>query len=96
MTPFSSNWYQGDDILRLIEPIGGLVVSAFQLCFIIYRFIFAFYIFRASGIFSTASNRSTHEAAIYVFLLGAAIYSQGAAFHSARFVVQSHEFDSFS
>jgi hypothetical protein len=71
--PHHPGWYTGNDVARLLEPIGG--------------FLYNFYIFKRSGIFlvsSTSTYKLTYaEPLIFIFFLGSAIYGQGAGFHSA-------------
>lgn len=68
-------WYTGDDIMRLLEPIGGLLFN----CAILYQ----------SGLFNRLSSKDRKEehfsllVCLSLFVLGAAIYEQGAGFHSA-------------
>ncbi|KAI8803723.1 hypothetical protein BJ742DRAFT_489663 [Cladochytrium replicatum] len=64
------SYYHGDDIIRLLEP---LITLPLVLLILVH-----------SNVFSSASppNRSTVVFAL-LFAFGAAIYQQGAAFHSA-------------
>jgi hypothetical protein len=62
-----NGWYSGADVMRFIEPIGGLQ--------------FNFWIFFESGIFS-GKRCFSRFAYIFVFVLGASLYVQGAALHS--------------
>ncbi len=69
-----SNWYTGNDVMRLLEPIGGI--------------FFHFFIFKRSGIFDMSTGvcekrQFSQNCAIIVFLFGIGLYSQGAGFHSA-------------
>lgn len=62
------DWYTGNDVIRFIEPIGGLLLN--------------FLVFFKSGIFK--NNLSIGEiVCVCTFMFGAALYLQGAAFHSA-------------
>jgi hypothetical protein len=63
-----NNWYTGNDIMRLIEPIGGFMLN--------------FMVFQNSGIFRRETNKSS-VTCIFVFFFGAALYGQGAGFHTA-------------
>lgn len=64
-------WYTGNDVIRFVEPIGGLLLN--------------FWILHFSGIFdpTATSNSTSSQSCIYVFIFGAALYGQGAGFHSA-------------
>lgn len=76
-------WYTGNDVMRFIEPIGGTTIH--------------FALFFESGIFCSFSdnvksnfgwNDSTKldwrsRFCIFLFIVGAAVYGQGAGFHSA-------------
>ncbi len=65
------DWYTGDDVIRFIEPIGGLPLN--------------FLVLYKSGIFETPERTIDNYtiACLTIFFLGAAIYGQGAGFHSA-------------
>lgn len=63
------DWYTGNDVIRFIEPIGGLPIN--------------FLVFYKSGIFRSVPFSQNDVAVIALFFLGAAIYGQGAGFHSA-------------
>lgn len=69
------NWYTGNDIIRLIEPIGGLPLN--------------FYIFWNSNILSKRYKTQLDYIIIFLFFFGAAIYQQGAGFHSASNMYQN-------
>jgi hypothetical protein len=64
-------WYTGDDVIRFIEPIGGILWN--------------FWIFYKSGILQKEEKSLDLYSflAIFGFFLGIGIYSQGAGFHSA-------------
>jgi hypothetical protein len=62
------DWYSGADIMRFIEPIGGLPLNVW----ILYK----------SGIFQAPLHK-TKWIPLCIFFFGAAIYQQGAGFHSA-------------
>lgn len=61
-------WYTGDDVMRFIEPVGGLLIN--------------FAILKQSRIFDTPLQYK-ELATVYVFLFGSSIYLQGSAFHAA-------------
>ena len=61
-------WYTGSDVVRFIEPIGGLMLN--------------FLVFMKSGILQKEASRSD-GLCIAIFMLGGALYVQGAGFHSA-------------
>ena len=63
------NWYGGNDVARFLEPIGG--------------FLFNLYIFLHSGILSGSYCHGDKDILVFAFFFGAAIYGQGAGFHSA-------------
>lgn len=63
-----NDWYTGGDVVRFIEPIGGLLLN--------------FSVFYKSGIFKKDLSRRTYFA-LLLFMLGAGIYGQGSSFHSA-------------
>lgn len=62
------DWYTGNDVIRFIEPVGGLLLN--------------FLVFFKSGIF-TKSLSIGEVICVFTFMFGAALYLQGAAFHSA-------------
>ncbi|KAL2919728.1 hypothetical protein HK105_200642 [Polyrhizophydium stewartii] len=62
-------WYVGDDVVRLLEPIVSL---PFQLLILL-----------ESRIFTQRPMSSASRTALIAFLVSAAIYQQGAGFHSA-------------
>ena len=62
------DWYTGNDVIRFIEPIGGLLLN----CVVLYK----------SKIFR--GELSGQDAwAVMIFVFGCALYVQGGAFHSA-------------
>jgi hypothetical protein len=61
-------WYTGSDVMRFIEPVGGLLIN--------------FAILKQSRIFNTPLHNK-ELAVVYVFLFGATLYLQGSAFHAA-------------
>jgi len=61
-------WYTGSDMMRFIEPVGGLLVN--------------FAVLKQSRIFDKPLD-GQQLAIVYVFLFGATIYLQGSAFHAA-------------
>jgi hypothetical protein len=65
------HWYTGDDVIRFIEPIGGIVWN--------------FWIFYKSGILQKEEKSIDRYSfiAIFGFFIGIGIYSQGAGLHSA-------------
>lgn len=63
-----SNWYTGDDFIRFLEPVGGLLINST----ILYK----------SNIFSIPLKGSD-MICVYVFLFGSTLYLQGSAFHAA-------------
>jgi len=64
-------WYNGNDIVRLLEPIVALPLN--------------FWILHSSGIFQRRFHTRSFEpfASVSIFMVGAAIYEQGAGFHSS-------------
>lgn len=66
--PNHPGWYTGNDLMRLLEPIGGVPLN--------------FLVFHSSGIF-TRDLSVENMICIYVFIFATAVYGQGAGFHSA-------------
>jgi hypothetical protein len=62
------NWYTGDDVIRFIEPIGGLLWNSI----ILYH----------SGLFAKRLTVLS-MLIVGVYLFGCSLYLQGGAFHSA-------------
>lgn len=62
------HWYTGNDVLRFIEPVGGLLLN--------------FFVFLKSGIFKKSLSIG-EIICVFTFMFGASLYVQGAAFHSA-------------
>lgn len=62
------NWFSGSDIIRLVEPFGGLILN--------------FLVFYYSGILKKDSSKR-HSLCIYLFIFGGGVYLQGAAFHTS-------------
>jgi hypothetical protein len=62
------DWYTGDDVMRFLEPVGGM--------------LFNFMILYKSGVFKKELDW-TETVWVMMFFLGAALYEQGAGFHSA-------------
>lgn len=62
------DWYTGSDVMRFIEPIGGVLLN--------------FAVFHTSGVFKQVQTPRT-TACIFIFFLGIALYGQGAGFHSS-------------
>ncbi len=62
------DWYSGNDMMRIIEPIGGFILN--------------FIVLQNSGIFRKEKTKR-NLACIFIFFFGAALYSQGAGYHSA-------------
>jgi hypothetical protein len=62
-------WYTGDDVIRFIEPIGGLLLN----CLVMFK----------SGILSEKKLSTESWWAVGIYVLGCALYVQGGAFHSA-------------
>lgn len=62
-------WYTGNDVMRFVEPVGGLLIN--------------FAILKQSRIFDTPLHHKEELATVYVFLFGATLYLQGSAFHAA-------------
>lgn len=69
------DWYTGDDVVRFIEPVGGLLINFF----ILYR----------SGIFNNGPLLGYDSACVGFFMFGAALYGQGSGFHSASAMYKS-------
>jgi len=61
-------WYTGNDVVRFLEPIGGLLLN----CIVLYK----------SKIL-TAELTNQQSVAMIIFVFGCALYVQGGAFHSA-------------
>ena len=61
-------WYTGNDVMRFIEPVGGLMLN--------------FLIFYKSGIMKPKMTRN-EVACVTAFIFAASLYVQGAGFHSA-------------
>lgn len=61
-------WYGGNDVIRFIEPVGGLSLQ--------------FLILLNSGIFEKPSSYEKYFT-IFIFMIAGSIYVQGAGFHSA-------------
>ena len=64
-------WYTGSDVMRFIEPVGGLPIN--------------FGIFLESGIFDQWHKKRelTVGVCIFMWMISASIFQQGAGFHSA-------------
>ncbi|TPX69266.1 hypothetical protein SpCBS45565_g02605 [Spizellomyces sp. 'palustris'] len=62
------NWYVGNDVIRLLEPIVAMPLY--------------FAVILESGIFSRGSTKEKYLVGT-LFMISAAIYQQGAGFHSA-------------
>ena len=56
------SWYTGSDIMRFIEPVGGLPIN--------------FWVLLESGIFQSARTHM-NTSIIFLFMIAAAIYQQG-------------------
>lgn len=63
-----SQWYTGDDVLRFIEPVGGLLWNSIIL-------------YHSGIIWKPLDERSMLLIGLYLF--GCSLYLQGGAFHSA-------------
>lgn len=61
------HWYQGDDVMRLMEPLFGLFIN-----FVIYYY---------TGIFKRELDGKAWGIT-FIFFFGAALYEQGGGFHS--------------
>lgn len=68
------SWYTGNDVIRFLEPIGGLPLN--------------FVILWKSGIFRDNIS-SGAIACVLLFLFGAALYEQGAGFHSCSNMIKN-------
>ncbi|XJO70908.1 hypothetical protein BDV3_000515 [Batrachochytrium dendrobatidis] len=68
ITSDNPGWYAGDDIIRLLEPIISMPLQ--------------FFILLESAIFIKHLDKN-NRIAIIVFMIAAAVYQQGAGFHSA-------------
>lgn len=67
-------WYTGNDVVRFIEPVGGLMLN--------------FLIFYKSGIMQ--KKMTTNEVAcVTAFIFAAGLYVQGAGFHSAAIIFKN-------
>jgi hypothetical protein len=62
-------WYTGNDVIRFIEPVGGLLLN----CLVMYK----------SGILSEKKLSSATWWVMGIFVFGCSLYLQGGAFHSA-------------
>lgn len=67
-------WYTGDDVMRFIEPVGGVLVNSL--------------IFYHSGIFASPLNEAS-MAMVGVYLFGCALYLQGGATHAAANMIKN-------
>jgi hypothetical protein len=64
-----NNWFTGSDIIRFIEPIFGLP--------------FNFFLFLGSGVLGGDVRQLKNSCLVALFILGGAIYVQGASTHGA-------------
>jgi hypothetical protein len=62
------NWYSGSDVIRLIEPFGGLILN--------------FLVLYKSGILKKDQNKR-NNLCVMTFIFGAGVYLQGSSLHSA-------------
>lgn len=74
--PRHPGWFTGDDIIRFIEPIGGVP--------------FNFVILYRSGIFESNQPDARYAGAcMFTFMVGAALCAQGGGYHSASNMFQN-------
>ena len=69
------NWYTGNDVIRYIEPVGGLPLN--------------FWILLESQIFLRLDKKPLNVFIVFLFMLSAAVYQQGAGFHSASNMIKN-------
>ncbi|RYY79881.1 hypothetical protein EON63_16980 [archaeon] len=85
VSPGHRDYYTGNDVIRLIEPIGGTMLN--------------FLVFYHSGIFKHDVYKRNFTC-ICLFILAAAVYNQGAGFHSCsnmfKNAMQAYDDDNFT
>jgi hypothetical protein len=75
------DWYTGDDVMRFVEPVGGLLLN----CIVLYQAP----IFHLNPSHSESPDAGSvlglpeHWLLLCIFAIALAIYQQGAGFHSA-------------